>query len=102
MKRREFLQAAGGVVVASASSAYAVRLLITSDLGNVRAAWGWAVKCGKEIEIGQGLESLHLFYYEQGWYQQGEEALREAAAGLGDQEGMGDVAGPGPEGRQGG
>jgi molybdopterin-containing oxidoreductase family iron-sulfur binding subunit len=40
MKRREFLQAAGGVVVAGASTAYAVRLLTTSHLG----------KAGTEVE----------------------------------------------------
>ena len=33
MKRREFLQATGGVVVAGAASAYAVKFLVTSDLG---------------------------------------------------------------------
>jgi molybdopterin-containing oxidoreductase family iron-sulfur binding subunit len=54
MKRREFLQAAGGVVVAGASSAYAVRLLITSDLGKARTAppssgtkWGMVIDLTK-------------------------------------------------------
>jgi molybdopterin-containing oxidoreductase family iron-sulfur binding subunit len=35
MDRREFLTAAGGLVVAGASTAYAVRFLVTSDLGKV-------------------------------------------------------------------
>jgi tetratricopeptide (TPR) repeat protein len=55
---------------------------IIADIDNVRAAWHWAVTHAKAAELGQSLESLHLFYYAQGWVQEGEEAFREAAAGL--------------------
>jgi len=50
MDRREFLQATGGVVVASASSAYAVRLLTTSNVSRASPAtrstgrrWGMVI-----------------------------------------------------------
>jgi predicted ATPase/DNA-binding SARP family transcriptional activator/Flp pilus assembly protein TadD len=55
---------------------------IVADIDNVRAAWRWAVAHAKVAELGRSLESLHLFYYAQGWVQEGEEAFREAAAGL--------------------
>jgi tetratricopeptide (TPR) repeat protein len=61
---------------------------IAAEIGNVRAAWRWAVSRGKVAEIGQGLESLCLFYHGRGWVQEGERAFREASAGLEGSEDM--------------
>ena len=56
---------------------------IAADIDNVRAAWRWAVDRRKVAEIGQGLESLHLFYYARGWVHEGHDAFRDALANLG-------------------
>jgi predicted ATPase/DNA-binding SARP family transcriptional activator len=55
---------------------------IAANIDNVRAAWRWAIENDKVTEIGQGLESLHLFYYARGWVHEGHDALRDAAAKL--------------------
>jgi predicted ATPase len=55
---------------------------IAARIDNVRAAWRWAVENYKVNEIGQALESLHLFYYARGWVHEGHDALQEAAAKL--------------------
>ena len=51
---------------------------IAAEIDNVRTAWRWAVSNQKAAEIGQSLESLHLFYYARGWAQEGYETFQEA------------------------
>jgi predicted ATPase/Tfp pilus assembly protein PilF len=55
---------------------------IAADIDNVRAAWRWAVSHKKVAEIGQGLESLHLFYYARGWVHEGYDAFQAALSSL--------------------
>jgi tetratricopeptide (TPR) repeat protein len=65
---------------------------IAAEIGNVRAAWRWAVDRGRVVDIEQGLESLYLFYHGRGWVQEGERAFREASASLaGSEEAEGDI-----------
>lgn len=52
---------------------------IGAEIENVRAAWSWAVEQGREDEIGQALECLHLFYEMRSWFLEGEETLGRAA-----------------------
>lgn len=65
---------------------------IAADIDNVRAAWRWAVSQRKTVEIGQSLESLHLFYYARGWIHEGYGAFKEALAGLQADAAPGDAA----------
>jgi predicted ATPase/DNA-binding SARP family transcriptional activator len=67
---------------------------IGADVDNLRAAWQRAVARGRATEIGQSLESLHLFYFAQGWFREGEEAFREAASGLKSRANSKDERGP--------
>jgi tetratricopeptide (TPR) repeat protein len=55
---------------------------IAADIDNVRAAWHWAVTHRHVPEIGQGLESLHLFYYARGWVHEGYDALNKALTSM--------------------
>jgi tetratricopeptide (TPR) repeat protein len=55
---------------------------ITADLENVRTAWRWSVSHRQVEQIGQSLESLHLFYYARGWAQEGYRALSQALDAL--------------------
>jgi len=55
---------------------------IRAEMGNLRAAWHWAVAHGRWQEIGQALEGLYHFYEMQGWFREGEEAFRQAVEGM--------------------
>ncbi len=55
---------------------------IRAEMGNLRAAWRWAVTHGRWQEIGRALEGLYHFYEMQGWFREGEEAFRQAVEGL--------------------
>ncbi len=55
---------------------------IEAEIGNVRAAWDWAVSQIKIEEIDRALGSLAEFYYLRGWYQEGEAAFARAAQRL--------------------
>lgn len=52
---------------------------IAVEIDNIRSAWRWAVREGRLVEIGIGLESLHHYYYSVGWVQEGEQLFHEAA-----------------------
>jgi predicted ATPase len=51
---------------------------IAARIDNVAAAWYWAVNHDQLTEIRQSLISLYLFYYDQGWIQEGEAAFKQA------------------------
>ncbi len=51
---------------------------IQAEMGNVRAAWQWAVRHGQAEAIGQCLETLVLFYDTQNWYHEGAETFARA------------------------
>jgi tetratricopeptide (TPR) repeat protein len=55
---------------------------IAAEVGNVRAAWQWAVEHALTEEIARGLESLYLFYYARGWMEEGKEVCRKALNSL--------------------
>jgi predicted ATPase/Tfp pilus assembly protein PilF len=55
---------------------------IAGDVGNVRAAWRWAVDHGCTHELLLALEGLHLYYYHRGWVQEGQAAFAAALAAL--------------------
>ena len=55
---------------------------IAEEIDNVRAAWTWASERGLEEEIKNSLESLYLFHSARSRFQEGEELLEKAAAGL--------------------
>jgi predicted ATPase/DNA-binding SARP family transcriptional activator len=55
---------------------------ILREIDNVRAAWKWAVAKRKVAAIGKALECFLLTHWQRGWFQEGETALRQAAAGL--------------------
>jgi DNA-binding SARP family transcriptional activator/predicted ATPase len=56
---------------------------IEADIGNVRAAWNWAVEQGQVAWPARALEGLCLFYEWRGHYQEGEAACRVAVDCLG-------------------
>ncbi len=64
---------------------------IGEEIENVRLAWRWAVRHAHAADMARCLESLYLFYEIQGWFQEGEEALRQAVDKMG---GLPDDAGP--------
>jgi len=51
---------------------------IHAEIGNVRAAWQWAVVHGRAEAVRQFLESLVLFYDTQNWYHEGAETFARA------------------------
>ncbi len=55
---------------------------IGTEIENVRAAWSWAIEQGREAEIGQSLECLHLFYEMRSRFLEGEETFGRAAEQL--------------------
>lgn len=56
---------------------------IGEEIGNVRAGWGWAVAQCHSADLARALKSLYGFYDAQGWFQEGEAALGQAAEALG-------------------
>jgi predicted ATPase/DNA-binding SARP family transcriptional activator len=54
------------------------------EIENVRAAWRWAVAGRRRVEIGQCLTGLIMFYRAHGWWLEGEAALGQAVAALGE------------------
>ncbi|MCX6029751.1 MAG: tetratricopeptide repeat protein, partial [Chloroflexi bacterium] len=52
---------------------------IQGELGNVRAAWRWAVAAGLIAELSSGLEALAQFYSHKGFLREAEAAFGEAA-----------------------
>ncbi len=55
---------------------------IRAEIENIRQAWQWNVTHRRVMEIKQSLQSLLDFYDTQGWFQEGEEAFKLAAAEL--------------------
>ncbi len=55
---------------------------IEEEIGNIRAAWEWAVEHKDLVKIGEMLESLWLFYEMKGRSAEGEETFGMAAAEL--------------------
>ncbi|MGD2176341.1 MAG: tetratricopeptide repeat protein [Anaerolineae bacterium] len=55
---------------------------IAADIDNVRAAWNWAADRHKVVEIAQGSEALHLFYFVRGLVDEGLRAFGAAANSL--------------------
>ena len=55
---------------------------ITTEIGNIRAAWGWAMAGARVQELGQSLEGLWGFYDMRGWFKEGEESFGQAAERL--------------------
>jgi predicted ATPase/DNA-binding SARP family transcriptional activator len=55
---------------------------IEAEIGNVRAAWDWALSQIKIEEIDHALDSLAEFYHLRGWFQEGEAAFARAAQPL--------------------
>jgi tetratricopeptide (TPR) repeat protein len=55
---------------------------IEAEIGNVRAAWDWAVSQIRMEEIETSLGSLAEFYYLRAWYQEGEAVFARAAQRL--------------------
>ena len=55
---------------------------VSADLDNVRASWQWAVGQQRLDLLEQGLDTLRIFYNEQGRYQEGMEWLEKTAAML--------------------
>jgi predicted ATPase len=49
---------------------------IESDLENVRAAWNWALRRQEERDVDDALESLGLFFYSRGRFQDGDAWFR--------------------------
>jgi len=61
---------------------------IQADIGNVRAAWRWAVAQGRLEAIDKSLESLCFLHQVRGWFEEGRALFEMAASRL---EEMGDV-----------
>lgn len=57
---------------------------IEGELGNVRAAWDWALRYKRGAEIHPALNSLYFFYEERARYIEGERAFARAAAAFSD------------------
>lgn len=55
---------------------------IEAEIGNVRAAWNWALSRARIEQIDRCLESLAEFYDIRSWYQEGEAAFARAAQRL--------------------
>jgi DNA-binding SARP family transcriptional activator/predicted ATPase len=55
---------------------------IADDIGNIRAAWDWAIRQGEWASIEAALDSLALFYYMRSWFAEGAEMFYRAAASL--------------------
>lgn len=53
---------------------------VSADLDNVRASWQWATGQQRLDLLEQGLDTLRIFYNEQGRYQEGMEWLEKTAA----------------------
>jgi tetratricopeptide (TPR) repeat protein len=51
---------------------------ISAEIGNLRAAWQWAVARVKLEEIDLCLESLYYFYWARNWFHEGQRALEQA------------------------
>jgi tetratricopeptide (TPR) repeat protein len=51
-----------------------------TEIGNVSAAWTWAVKQGQVERLGTAMEGLQHFYWQSGRYGEGEAAFQAAAA----------------------
>jgi tetratricopeptide (TPR) repeat protein len=55
---------------------------IAADIGNIRAAWRWAVAHQMVTDIAEGCESLHLFYFVRGLIDEGLQSFGEAVDSL--------------------
>jgi predicted ATPase/DNA-binding SARP family transcriptional activator len=55
---------------------------IEVEVGNIRAAWRWALQQKAESAVDEALESLYLFWDVQGRYQEGIESLEEGRVQL--------------------
>jgi predicted ATPase/DNA-binding SARP family transcriptional activator len=51
---------------------------IEAEIGNIRAAWHWAIGHRLLNEIGKMLDGFYLFYELRGWFQEGEESIEDA------------------------
>jgi len=69
------------VALKSAAQREAIREL-TDEIGNVRAAWTWAVKRGKFVPLGQALRSFGFLFDIRGWLREGIEQLELIAQAL--------------------
>ena len=48
---------------------------IASEIENIRAAWRWAIKNGKEGQIAHSVDSMYRFHEIRGWLREGEEII---------------------------
>jgi predicted ATPase/DNA-binding SARP family transcriptional activator/predicted negative regulator of RcsB-dependent stress response len=53
---------------------------IHQEIGNIRAAWRWAVEQGHTTLVGQAAESMSQFYEMRSWFQEAAEVFGHAAA----------------------
>jgi predicted ATPase/DNA-binding SARP family transcriptional activator len=58
---------------------------ILEEMGNIRAAWDWAVERGDVEALGRSVASLWLVSERRGWYHEMEQAFGRAAARLTEQ-----------------
>jgi predicted ATPase len=65
----------------SAAQREALREL-TDEIGNVRAAWAWAVKHAKFASIGQALRCFGWFHEMRGWFREGIEQVEQVAQAI--------------------
>jgi tetratricopeptide (TPR) repeat protein len=63
----------------TAGQAHRVVHDVGAELGNVRAAWAWAVTHCQRGPIAQMLDSLNYFYVTRGWLEEGREVLGRAS-----------------------
>jgi predicted ATPase len=52
---------------------------ISAEIDNIRAAWEWAVKRGRDQVLENVVAGLYMFYDRRGWYVEGEETFGRAA-----------------------
>ncbi len=55
---------------------------ILVDMGNIRAAWGWAIVQQNVADIGKAVECFLLTHWLRGWFTEGEAAFHQAILGL--------------------
>ena len=63
------------------------------ELGNVRAAWGWAAARRRWGLLDRALDGLYLLYETLGWIGEGREALAQLEASLQGEQGLGALQG---------
>ncbi len=54
------------------------------EIDNVRAAWRWAIAERRLSELYQAMNSLGLYYHTHGWYPEGDAAMGQVVAVLGE------------------